>query len=88
MSIHSIQQQMTANGGQPSVSGDLGIAAGGEPSFRVRQLATIEQGFVIIESFALKEKLTFDKRDMQLLFQVCVEREVHRHKFSGCQWNF
>ncbi|KAI1730552.1 adenylate and guanylate cyclase catalytic domain-containing protein [Ditylenchus destructor] len=62
MSIHSIQQQIES---QNAIK-DL---------LRSRQLATIEQGFVIVEPYRLKERLTFDKRDMQLLFQM--KQSVH-----------
>uniref|UniRef100_A0A183CMA0 guanylate cyclase n=1 Tax=Globodera pallida TaxID=36090 RepID=A0A183CMA0_GLOPA len=40
-----------------------------------RKIATIEQSFVIIESFRLREKLSFDKKDTQLLFQM--KQAVH-----------
>ncbi|KAH7695254.1 RGC/RGC protein kinase, partial [Aphelenchoides avenae] len=60
MSIHSLQQQMESK----AAMSDL---------LRSRQLATIEQGFVIVEPYKLKEKIAFDKRDMQLLFQASIE---------------
>lgn len=59
MSFHSIQQQLD----NQITMKDL---------LKTRQLATIEQGFVIVEPYKLKEKLTFDKSDMQLLFQVFI----------------
>lgn len=57
MSIHSLQQHMESK----AKLRDL---------LRYRQLATIEQGYVIVESFVLKERLVFDKADMLLLYQV------------------
>ncbi|KAL3076301.1 hypothetical protein niasHS_013572 [Heterodera schachtii] len=40
-----------------------------------RKIATIEQSFVIVESFRLREKLSFNKRDTQLLFMM--KQAVH-----------
>lgn len=62
ISIHSIQKQLES---QTNIR-DL---------LKRRRLATIEQGFVIVETYKLKEKLSFDKRDMQLLFQM--KQAVH-----------
>ncbi|VDM46680.1 unnamed protein product [Toxocara canis] len=62
MSIHSLQQHMESK----AKIRDL---------LRSRQLATIEQGYVIVESFVLKERLVFDKADMLLLYQM--KQAVH-----------
>jgi hypothetical protein len=37
---------------------------------RVRKLATIDQAYVIIETFLIKEKMIYQKADLHLLFQV------------------
>lgn len=66
MSIHSLQQHMESK----AAMRDL---------LRSRQLATIDQGFVIIEPYQLREKLVFDKRDMQILFQVCLKNDKSFH---------
>jgi len=57
MSIHSIQQQIES---QTAIR-DL---------LKSRRLATIEQGFMIVEPYRLNEKVVFDKKDMALLFQA------------------
>uniref|UniRef100_A0A914KT03 guanylate cyclase n=1 Tax=Meloidogyne incognita TaxID=6306 RepID=A0A914KT03_MELIC len=42
----------------------------GGPPVQSKHIGTLEQSFVIIECYNLKEKLSFDKKDMQLLFQM------------------
>ncbi|CAI4233139.1 unnamed protein product [Auanema sp. JU1783] len=37
---------------------------------RGRQLATLEQAYVIVERYPMRERLVFDKNDMYLLFQL------------------
>uniref|UniRef100_A0A1I8BUK6 Guanylate cyclase n=1 Tax=Meloidogyne hapla TaxID=6305 RepID=A0A1I8BUK6_MELHA len=49
----------------------LGMRGGrGGPPVQSKHIGTLEQSFVIIECYNLKEKLSFDKKDMQLLFQM------------------
>ncbi|VDK46989.1 unnamed protein product [Anisakis simplex] len=62
MSIHSLQQHMESK----AKLRDL---------LRSRQLATIEQSYVIIEPYILKQRLVFDKSDMLLLYQM--KQAVH-----------
>uniref|UniRef100_A0A914ZMJ0 Uncharacterized protein n=1 Tax=Parascaris univalens TaxID=6257 RepID=A0A914ZMJ0_PARUN len=62
MSVHSLQQHMESK----AKLRDL---------LRYRQLATVEQGYVVVESFVLKERLVFDKADMLLLYQM--KQAVH-----------
>lgn len=57
MSIHSLKQQMDSK-------------ARIKDLLRYRKLATIEQGYVIVEPYVLKEAIVFDKADMALLYQV------------------
>lgn len=64
MSIQSLQQQMESKVRLKNL-------------FRTRQLATIELGTVVVESFILKERLVFDDSDLKLLYQVLLYNLNH-----------
>jgi hypothetical protein len=84
---HLHQQQMSdgGGGGGGQLSPRSHFGPGG--AIHSRHIGTIEQGFVIIECYRLKEKLSFDKRDMQLLFQVnksaTKQRATHINKYTS-----
>lgn len=71
MSIHSLHSHQETKANGPPVDEPTDKLTFG----RVRQVATIEQAFVIIEPYKLKEKLIFDKNDMNWLFQVKYKSE-------------
>uniref|UniRef100_A0A914GU92 guanylate cyclase n=1 Tax=Globodera rostochiensis TaxID=31243 RepID=A0A914GU92_GLORO len=68
ISIHSFQQHMARREKEQQMDEF-------SEEIYTRKIATIEQSFVIIESFRLREKLSFDKKDTQLLFQM--KQAVH-----------
>jgi hypothetical protein len=70
LSIHSLHShQETKANGPPLEEPEKPPAYG-----RVRQVATIEQAFVIVEPYKLKEKIIFDKNDLHWLFQVYMSK--------------
>ena len=64
MSIHSLKEPV----GHESVDGSKADVR--EPKQHKRLFGAIDQLGVIIEVFQLREKLVFDKTDMQMLFKV------------------
>ena len=83
MSMHSLNQaelpvnQNANNDVEPIAAGNIANnqitildGTNGINAIQSRHIGTVERGFVLIECYRLKEKLSFDKRDMQLLFQA------------------
>ncbi|KAI6210533.1 Guanylate cyclase [Aphelenchoides besseyi] len=64
LSIHSLHSHQETKINGPPLENPAKPPLG-----RVRQIATIEQGFVFVEFYKLKEKIIFDKHDMHWLFQ-------------------
>ncbi|KAI6173839.1 Guanylate cyclase [Aphelenchoides besseyi] len=65
LSIHSLHSHQETKINGPPLENPAKPPLG-----RVRQIATIEQGFVFVEFYKLKEKIIFDKHDMHWLFQM------------------
>ncbi|CAJ0583215.1 unnamed protein product, partial [Mesorhabditis spiculigera] len=73
LSIHSIQQQLE----------DKSAEKKAKESLKSRQLATIDQAYVVVESYSLKEKLVFSRHEMHWLYLIKQISHDNLNPFMG-----